>query len=142
MILGIESVTSGSALGVEDTFTKCLAVFFAIVTHIWAESFTLCVAILKSGRKEKETLISMAFYSTITPIGVFIGALLFSFLSGTVANYISMILESFAAGSFLYVAITEIMTEEFEGPPSSLQTQKLACVLVGYIFMSVLAIVF
>lgn len=139
VILGLESVTSGSALGVQSSFQTALAVFFAIITHIWAESFTLCVAILKSGRQERETLIAMAAYSTITPFGVAFGMVIFAVFTGQTGEVVSMFLEALAAGSFLYVAISEILSEEFGGEPTPLQTKKMLCVVIGFVFMTLLA---
>ncbi len=54
-----------------------------------------------------------------------------------IALIISSLLISFAAGTFLYVAIVEIITEEFENPAN--KWTKLNLLLIGYAFMSALA---
>lgn len=45
-VLALESFMSGSALGVSNTSMGVLVVFIAIVTHLWAEAFALCILIL------------------------------------------------------------------------------------------------
>ena len=52
---------------------------------------------------------------------------------------VSSILVSFAAGTFVYVAAMEIMTEEFSNPHH--KWTKLSLLLSGFAFMSVLGLV-
>lgn len=45
-VLSLESFISGSALGVSQTYMKVFVLLTAILTHIWAESFALCILII------------------------------------------------------------------------------------------------
>jgi zinc transporter 1/2/3 len=57
---------------------------------------------------------------------------------GRVARVISSVLISFAAGTFLYIAVVEVIVEEFEDGKN--RWQKLNLLLLGFAFMSALAV--
>jgi len=142
LLLGIESIVSGSALGIESQTKEVLIVFLAIVTHIWAESFTLCVALLKSGRVQQKTLTYMGAYSFLTMVGILMGMLLEKIFTGALVSVITAVLLSVAAGSFLYVSILEIMVEEFHENTSSGKNTKFALLMLGFVFMAIVAFFF
>jgi hypothetical protein len=171
-----------------------LVTFLAIITHIWAEAFTLSTAMLKARVSVTNTVKSMLGFSCITPGAIFLGMGLGQLLEGltfpplsspsffgesslsffslrvrvrvrvrcgvsvdlsgwrvspirvryvarvaaSAVSVVSAILVSFAAGTFLYVNM-EIMTEEFANPHH--KWTKLALLLAGFAFMSVLGFV-
>lgn len=88
--------------------------------------------------ENKLIYIWMAIFSGITPVGIFVGMGLKSVLQGKVATLISSLLISFAAGTFLYIAILEIIAEEFESPKN--KWKKLNLLLLGFAFMAGLAV--
>jgi len=137
-VLSLESFISGSALGIANSPMSALGLGIAIITHIWAEAFALCASFMKSKMEPKRLYRWITFFSFMTPVGIFFGMALKSILAGSqVALVISSLLISFAAGTFLYVAIVEIITEEFENPTN--KWTKLNLLLIGYAFMSALA---
>lgn len=139
VVLGAESAISGCALGFQSGFAQVLVLFIAIVSHIWAEAFTLCASILKAKVAESTTAKAIAGFSLITPLSIALGLLLSLWLEPEWVDIISAILIALAAGTFIFVANMEIMVEEF-GNPSHRWT-KLACLLSGFTFMSVLGFV-
>lgn len=139
VVLGLESAISGSALGVQSTLMKTFVTFLAIVTHIWAEAFTLSTAMLKARVSVTNTVKAMLGFSCITPAAVFLGMGLGQLLEASGVAVVSSILVSFAAGTFVYVAAMEIMTEEFSNPHH--KWTKLSLLLSGFAFMSVLGLV-
>ena len=56
--------------------------FLAIVTHIWAEAFTLSTAMLKARVSVTNTVKAMLGFSCITPAAVFLGMGLGQLLEG------------------------------------------------------------
>jgi len=114
-VLSLESFISGSALGIEDNEISIFVTFFAIVTHIWAESFTLTAAIMKTNQTLKTIYISAFVFSMVTPIGGIFGLISEYLLSKSQSNFVSGILLALASGCFLYVAIFEVLAEEFNG---------------------------
>jgi len=136
-VLALESFISGSALGFSETSLGVLVLFIAIVTHCWAEAFALCSNFLKSRMQKKKLYGWIILFSTVTPVGIVFGMTLESILQGQLAKIISSILISIAAGTFLYIAIVEIIISEFEN--GKYKWQKLNLLLIGFAMMSALA---
>jgi len=76
----------------------------------------------------------LAAFSSVTPLGIFIGMALESVLQGEVARLIAALLISFAAGTFLYISIVEIIAEEFQDGQD--KWKKLNLLLLGFAFMA------
>jgi len=53
-VLALESIITGSALGVAADKLSVIVILIAILTHIWAESFALTAAYLKSEMELKK----------------------------------------------------------------------------------------
>jgi len=136
-VLALESFITGSACGVSSTDLGALVIFIAIITHIWAEAFALCATFLKSKMEGRTCAKVMIGFSLVTPVGIYVGMLLQSILQGEVALITKAMLISFAAGTFLYISIVEVMAEEFENGED--KWKKLNCILLGFAFMSALA---
>eukprot|EP01114_Cavostelium_apophysatum_P013395 TRINITY_DN3238_c0_g1_i1.p1 TRINITY_DN3238_c0_g1~~TRINITY_DN3238_c0_g1_i1.p1 ORF type:complete len:388 (-),score=94.81 TRINITY_DN3238_c0_g1_i1:327-1490(-) len=136
-VLGLESAISGSALGIADKSLSVIVVMIAIITHIWAESFALVAAFLKSKMEIKKIYKLLSIFCAITPLGIFLGMALQKVLEGEIAILISSLLISFAAGTFLYIAIVEVIAEEFENGED--KWKKLNLLLLGFAFMAGLA---
>ncbi|KAL6072924.1 Zinc transporter ZIP3 [Balamuthia mandrillaris] len=118
LVLSIHSVIEGLALGVESTVSQTTLLLIAIASHKWIEAFAFGTSFVKEGVKLKSWVGILAIYSTATPIGIGIGIGLNSALSGRSAFIAEGLLESLAAGTFLYVAIMDILSEEFEAASS------------------------
>lgn len=140
IVLGMESAVSGCALGFQKTLLDVLVLFIAIASHIWAEAFTLCTALLKAKVSDGTAFKAMLGFSFITPLSTLLGLVLAIFLDTDGVDITSSILIALAAGVFVYVATIEIMAEEFNG--SHLKWTKLAYMLAGFLFMTLLGFVF
>jgi len=136
-VLALESFISGSACGVSSTDLGALVIFIAIITHIWAEAFALSATFLKTKMEGRTCTKVMACFSLVTPVGIYVGMLLQTVLEGETALITKAMLISFAAGTFLYISIVEVMAEEFENGED--KWKKLNCILLGFAFMSALA---
>ena len=107
--LSIHSIFEGIALGVMNTFRDCSLLFSAILMHKWAASFALGISFYKS-RVEKSLFIKMILLFTIfCPIGIIIG--MFFSEAGYLVKGIML---SLSGGTFIYVAASEVLVEEFE----------------------------
>lgn len=133
-VLALESVVTGSALGIQESESKVWVTFFAIATHIWAEAFTLTINLLKSKFSQKKVRWLMVLFSAITPGSSFVGILLNRYLVTSLVVVVSQVLVAIAAGIFLYVAIIEIMVEEFHSQVN--KWEKLSLLLLGFVFIS------
>lgn len=133
-VLALESFVTGSALGIQEDQQKVTFTFFAIATHIWAEAFTLSINLLKSKFSLRKVSWLMVLFSAITPFSVLLGIAAEKVLSGSAVAAVSQTLVALAAGIFLYVAIIEIMVEEFHSQER--KWQKLGLLLLGFVFVS------
>jgi zinc transporter 1/2/3 len=76
------------------------------------------------------------FYTT-TPIGIIIGTIWSGILEGPNADLIEGAFDGVAAGTFLYIAVVDILAEEFNREHS---IRMYAFAFLGFAAMAVLAI--
>ena len=106
--LSVHGIFEGIALGVMNTVKECSILFSAIILHKWAAAFALGISFYKSGT-EKNIFINMIILFTLFgPIGIIIG-MIFS----DAGNLIKGIMLGISGGTFIYVAASEIIVEEF-----------------------------
>lgn len=99
----------------------------------------LGVSFLKFGASHSKLYKILAIFSSIGPIGILFGLFLQNVFSGSATAIISTILISFAAGTFLYIAIMELLADEFRNVDHN-NKKKLGVVLSGFTFMAVIAV--
>ena len=107
--LGLHSFFEGLALGLGDTIGRTLVMLGAILVHKWAESLSLGISFVRA-KTDKTNFIAMSIvFGIISPLGVVIGWVL------SESNYeiIQGIFLALSTGTFLYVACTEVIVEEF-----------------------------
>ena len=106
--LSVHEIFEGIALGVMNTVKECSILFSAIILHKWAAAFALGISFYKSGT-EKDLFIKMILlFTSFGPLGIIIG-MIFS----DAGNLIKGIMLSISTGTFIYVAASEVIVEEF-----------------------------
>lgn len=113
VILSIHSVLAGAALGTEDTMNGSLVIFIAIIAHKGAAGFALTLDFLRAGFGYAKTLRLLALFATMTPLGFILGTGLESVMHESYGRVFEGFFDALAAGTFLYVAIVEIIAKEF-----------------------------
>jgi zinc transporter 1/2/3 len=113
IILSIHSVLAGAALGTENTLIGSAVIFLALIAHKGAAAFALVVDFHRAGFPRRQTIALLALFAAMTPFGVLFGAVLDHFLEATYGRLIEGVFDALAAGTFLYIAILEIISEEF-----------------------------
>lgn len=107
---GIHALSEGLAIGLTKTFNDWLGIFIAIFAHKWAEALSLGISFLKEidvyGWKNR--VYCLIIFSLSTPIGVLLGVFLMS-----VNKLYQSVFLGIAAGTFIYIACSEIIVEEF-----------------------------
>lgn len=79
--------------------------------------------------------LSCLFLFTITtPVGIFLGMILSYALAGQTLTLVSCCFQSFSAGTFLFVALEEIIPKELAHPKD--KPVKLALAVVGFMAMA------
>lgn len=131
--LGFHGFFEGLALGLQSTIQNTVFLLVAIIAHKWAEALTLGISFVKARTEKKQIIILCSVFSAIGPLGVLTGF----FMSGE--KIVEGIFLSLSTGTFLYVACSEVIVEEFES--SDQKYPKYLLYLVGAIFTAVLAII-
>lgn len=138
LVLGLHSLLAGIALGIEGSGIVGLAIVVAILAHKGAAAFSLGVSFVKANMPKCRAWGLIATFSCVTPFGIFIGSALGSILSGENGEIVEGVFDALAAGSFMYIAAVDIITEEF-GDAEHSHIPGFAALLAGLGLMTVLA---
>lgn len=100
-MLSLHSIMLGTALGLTHNNSMIIMLFFAIITHKWAESFAIAVQLNKSSLTNRQSLSFFFSFSLMTPLGILIG---WYFGHGVETNSLfDPLLIAASAGTFLYL---------------------------------------
>ena len=138
LILSIHSIIAGTSLGLEATLASATAIFIAIIAHKGAASFALGVSLRESNFPTFRHVVIIFFFSAMTPLGVILGTVFSAVFSGNTSAAIEAVFDSLAAGTFLYVAVVDIIEEVFKQPPD--RWIKVLFISCGFGLMALIAI--
>lgn len=138
LILSVHSVIAGIALGVDGSVTTSAVILVAILSHKGSAAFALAVNMVKSGVPKNEARKTLNIFTVMTPTGVVIGLILHHLLLADNQVVLEAVFDAVAAGTFLYIAILEVIGEEFEVPTGLVP--KFFCLTAGLGLMSMLAL--
>lgn len=105
MLLSIHSLLEGFVLGIEVNPKYALTIFIAILFHKGAEAFSITTNMLANNISKRSCIISLAFFSLVTPIGIIIGSFILNINWIQTDNMIQPYFDALAAGTFIYMAI-------------------------------------
>lgn len=142
LILSIHSVIAGFALGIETMHLQAIVLLVAVLAHKGSASFALGLSMLGDGPGGKVAgpgyFRQIVFFSLMTPIGIGLGWGASMLVSGTGAVKFEAIFDALAAGTFLYVAVYEILRREFSS--REMLPLKVLSLGVGYGIMALIAL--
>jgi len=117
IVLSIHSIIAGFAIGVQEDTPDVLALFVAVIAHKWTESFALGVSLVKNKVTSKMQFVKFILsYSIMAPLGILAGIILSYAISGNSQLIVDAIISSFASGTFIYIALVDILLKEFVDP--------------------------
>ena len=131
--LSFHSVMEGMGMGASST--PAWDILVAILAHKSLAAFALALEFLHHNVSKKQLLSSIAVFSIMTPMGILLGRLLVDSNRATPA---AGVCAAFAGGTFLFVAIMEIIPQELQDP--RYQVEKCSALLAGYGAMGVLSL--
>ncbi len=137
-VLAIHSIIAGASLGLESGLLSSIAIFIAIIAHKGSAAFSLGVSLVQQQITKKRIRISILFFSVMTPLGILLGSLFASLEGNSTAVLSEAIFDSLAAGTFIYIAVMDIIDEVFESRDKPLQHFTL--MILGFLVMALIAI--
>lgn len=137
-VLSFHSLLAGLALGAESTLAGSLAIFFAIVAHKGSAGFALGVGLQRAGVAGRRRWTALTLFCLSTPFGILAGAGLAFLASGPSGRLVEAVFDSLAAGTFLYIAVLDIIQEEFFQPTD--RWPKFLLLVIGLVGMALLAL--
>lgn len=107
--LGVHATFEGLSLGMSKDFSGTLLFAIAIVLHKGAAGMSLGISMGKTFPGQDKFVIQLlVLFALFTPLGVVIGWIL-----EKSSELTEIIFSCLAAGSFLYIACSEVIVEEF-----------------------------
>ncbi len=125
--LALHAATAGVALSGILEMTEGRAQFLiSILLHKATECFSLATVMRLAGLPTARTVVLLALFALIEPSGLLLGGEL-----ATAMPAASPILTGFACGTFLYVAVADLLPEVFHGAGNA--RLKIGAVLTGVV---------
>ena len=107
--LGVHAIFEGLALGLSNEIEEVELYSIAILLHKGAAGMSLAISLAKAFPDNRRfVLIMLTLFAVFTPLGVFLGMMVPS--DNDMAE---LVCASLAAGTFLYIACSEVIIEEF-----------------------------
>ena len=109
-----------------------------MVAHKGSAAFALGVSLHRGRVPQGRLLKIIVLFCLMTPIGILLGSLVRSALTGAAEQVFESLFDALAAGTFLYVTSLDVIGEEFQDTTG--RWGKFALVLAGLGLMALLAL--
>lgn len=131
LALGAHAFFEGIAFGLQTTIESAGQLAAGILIHKSAAAISLGGAFARTGYNTKQIILFLAIFSIIAPLGIIIGMLI------TESNkLVDTIFMSVSGGTFIYVACSEIIVNEFD--KGNKQWIKMLLVFAGGLLITML----
>jgi zinc transporter ZupT len=135
--ISLHSILDGLSIGAASEVGSFTSAVIAVVSHKAFDGLALGIPVFLSGMPWRLALGSLVLCASMTPIGIGIGmGATYSGSSSQVLLAQGLIL-GFAGGSYLYVALTELLPTALAHKEK--QALKLAFFTVGWVCMAIIA---
>jgi solute carrier family 39 (zinc transporter), member 1/2/3 len=108
--------------------------FIAISFHKWVEALSIGINLNKTMIQKEVLIMLITIFSMTTPLGILCGLILRG-----ISKIFEAIFLSISAGTFLYIAASEVIIEEFS--VSQFKNQKFFGFVAGAVIISIFTIV-
>jgi zinc transporter 1/2/3 len=136
LALGIHSLFEGIVFGVQENPQLTLTMMIAISCHKPIEMLFMGIVMVKEFVSRRFFIFIISILAICTPLGTGIGRLV---MSSQPPDVVVQTFSALAAGSFIYISTTEIISEEFQVSKSA-KTRwfKFLCLLLGLGFIFII----
>ncbi|XP_067123634.1 zinc transporter ZIP1-like [Centruroides vittatus] len=136
LALSMHSVFEGLAIGLQDSVENIIGVLVAVLMHKCIIAFTLGLNLVQCQFKWTTVIVSTLIFAIMSPLGISIAIIVTSAAKGLGVNLASGVLQSLAAGTFLYVTFFEVLPHELNTNRDRIL--KLLCIIIGYSIMTLM----
>ncbi len=112
VVLSIHSIIAGTALGLEAEVATSVLVMLGILFHKGSAAFALMVSAHTSGADRRSLQTVLTIFVVMTPLGIVLGTVASNLLAGQAALLIEGAFNALAAGTFIYIAILDVINAE------------------------------
>lgn len=116
--LSVHAILEGLALGAEPALADATVLFVAIFAHKLFAGFALGISLARSAIAPRLRVGLLAVFAGATPVGVLLGAAPGIGLEGPLRGTVEATFMAVAAGTFVYVALLDILRDELLEPGS------------------------
>ena len=109
LAFGVHEFFDGIAFGLMESTETAVQLAVGIIIHKTCASLSLGAGLAKAGFSTLKIFVIIMCFSLSTPLGIIIGMNI-----AKASELLTMIFFQLSAGTFIYVACTEIITHEFE----------------------------
>lgn len=111
-------------MGLEEDSNKAFMFALAIFLHKGTAGMSLAISMRKKIDSDNMIIGMLACFASFTPLGLIIGMIL-----GEASEIVEIVFSCLAAGTFIYIACSEVIIEEFSLP--DYRCLKLVFFLLG-----------
>lgn len=133
--LSFHSLMEGIGIGASGR--QAWDILVAILAHKSLAAFALALELLHHGVPRQRFLLSIGIFSIMTPLGIQLGWLMTGFSQASGDSAASGICTALAGGTFLFVAVMEIIPEELQNRKHLVA--KCCALASGFVVMDVLS---
>ena len=112
VVLSIHSIIAGIALGLEPGVATSVLVMIGILFHKGSAAFALMVSAHSSGAGKTRLGVILGVFVLMTPLGILLGMATSNVFRDQAATLIEGSFMALAAGTFIYVAILDVIDAE------------------------------
>lgn len=134
--VAIHSVFESLSLGLASSWPALFNTFLAIAAHKWATAASLGVKFEKERLRRWQSAALVLGWAAVTPASAGIGAA----INGGVSDEVTGVLLALSAGTFLYIGVFEVTSEEFVERNLDRWPKAAAMALGAGVIMAVTAI--
>ncbi len=138
LALSIHSIITGIALGTESKIAQAVVIMIAVVAHKGTAAFALGVSMTRAQVALRRFFVMILLFAFMTPFGLLLGCGFMKLLAGTAEQVFEALFDALAAGTFLYIALLDIVQEEFSRERHN--ALKFLLVLSGLAVMAIVAV--
>jgi len=124
--LSTHAMFEGIALGLTGDLASTINIMLALVIHKSAASMSLGISIFKnfSNEDQGKGMLLLIIFALATPLGIAAGLIMLGS-----NEMVEVVFSSFAGGTFVYIAASEVIVEEFSIPGRSKWLQMFTFLL-------------